>query len=179
MHRNAMTHVLAVTGVMLVVLPLSARLDAVEVTLKSAVKHQTILGWSVNPWQPWITPWQRDRLLDEAVNELGLTRIRYGQQNGSRHGRIMWEPVNDDGDPYHINWSAFGTEGVDRYVRTWILPFKKRVEANGEPFELWISPSFFNGGSTGRVPEWLYQSPGEYAEYATAFLLSLKHGLVN
>ncbi len=49
-------------------------LDAAEVKIDAAVTHQTILGWSVNPWQPWLTPWQRDRLLDEAVNELsGLT----------------------------------------------------------------------------------------------------------
>lgn len=152
---------------------------AAEVKIDRAVRFQTILGWSVNPWQPWITPWQRDRLLDEAVNELGLTRIRFGPQNGSRHGQRMWEPENDDGDPDHINGTEFGTEQVDRYVERWIKPFKQRVEANGDTFELWISPSFFDGGSTGRVPEWLLRSPGEYAEYATAFLLYLKnkHGI--
>ena len=157
----------------------ASRSQTVTVKVDATVHHQKILGWSVNPWQPWITPWQRDRLLDEAVNELGLTRIRYGPQNGSRHGQRMWEPENDDGDPDHINWAAFGTEEVDRYVERWIKPFKERVEANGEKFELWISPSFFNGGSTGRVPEWFLRSPGEYAEYATAFLLHLKnrHGV--
>ncbi|HUW57189.1 MAG TPA: hypothetical protein VMZ92_11175, partial [Planctomycetota bacterium] len=54
------------------------RVGTAEVKLDATVRHQTLLGWSVNPWQPWMTPWQRDRLLDEAVNELGLTRIRYG-----------------------------------------------------------------------------------------------------
>ena len=157
----------------------TASLHAAEVKINPAVTHQTVLGWSVNPWQPWMTAWQRDRLLDEAVNELGLTRIRYGPQNGNRAAVTEWEPVNDDGDPEHINWNAFGTAEVDKYVAMWIKPFKERVEANGEKFELWISPSFFNGGSTGRVPEWLYRSPGEYAEYATAFLLYLrdKHGI--
>ena len=155
------------------------RVGTAEVKLDATVRHQTLLGWSVNPWQPWMTPWQRDRLLDEAVNELGLTRIRYGPQNGSRHGVVCWEPVNDDDDPEHIRWAAFGTSEVDKYVETWIKPFKQRVEALGDPFTLWISPSFFNGGSTGRVPEWLVRSPGEYVEYATAFLLHLKnkHGI--
>ncbi len=166
-----------------IVLPLGApparEAAAAEVKLDPAVTHQTILGWDINPWQPWVTPWQRDRFLDEAVNELGLTRIRHGHANGSTPLHVMWEPVNDDADPEHINWPAFGTAQEDWFADTWIKPFKQRVEANGEKFELWISPSFFDGGSTGRAPEWLWQSPGEYAEYATSYLLYLRnrHGI--
>jgi len=55
------------------------------------------------------------------------------------------------------------------------VPFKQRVEANGDPFDMYVSPSFFDGGSSGSAPAWLLHSPGEYAEYATAFLLHLKN----
>ena len=60
-----------------------------------------------------------------------------------------------------------------------MLPFKRRIEAAGDPFELWLSPSFFDGGSTGSVPAFLLESPGEYAEYATSFITYLRkrHGV--
>ena len=102
-----------------------------EVTIDRAKRHQIILGWSGNPWAPWVTDWQRDRFLDEAVNELGLNRMRWGQPNGSRAGRPSWEPVNDNADPYDINWAAFATDTVDGDVKRWMLPFKKRLEALG------------------------------------------------
>lgn len=156
-----------------------AALDAAEVKVDPATTYQTFLGWDIEPWPMWLTPWQRERFFDEAVNELGFTRMRHGPANGSNPFQTPWEKANDDGDPEHVNWAAFGIATEDRYVETWIKPFKQRVEANGEKFELWISPSFFGRGSTGRVPEWLLRSPGEYAEYATSFLLRLKekHGI--
>ena len=150
-------------------------LPAAEIELDPSVRYQTIQGWSVNPWAPWVSAEQRDQVLDEAVNELGLTRVRAGPPSGNRSDRRNWEWLNDIADPYEINWGAFSTAAVDAYVTTWIAPFKQRVEANGEKFDLWISPSFFDGGSSGTVPAWLLHSPAEYAEYATAYLLYLKN----
>jgi len=152
----------------------AAGVHRVAVTVRPKVKYQTIRGWSATPWYPNISPWLRDQLLDAAVNDLGLTRIRWGPPGGNRSTERDWEWENDDGDPAHLRWEAFNTAAADRGVRTWVLPFKRRVEANGDPFEVWVSPSFFNRGSTGAVPAWLLHSPGEYAEYATAFLLHLK-----
>jgi O-glycosyl hydrolase len=146
----------------------------VKVTLDPSATHQTIRGWSCNPWYAGIAPRLRDQLLDEAINQLGLTRVRWQQAVGNRATERSWEPVNDDGDPDHINPPAFATEDADKRIEIWVVPFKQRVEANGEPFELWMSPSFFNGGSTGSVPAWLLQSPGEYAEFAIAYLLHMK-----
>lgn len=158
----------------LLVGPFCGRAHPAEVRIRTAVTYQKILGWSVNPWSPWVTQWQRDQVLDVAVNDLGLTRVRAGPPGGNRSDRRNWEWCNDNPNPYDVNWDAFSTKAVDRYVTTWIAPFKKRVEANGEKFNLWISPSFFDGGSTGSVPAWLLHSPGEYAEYATAYLLYLR-----
>ena len=51
-----------------------------------------------------------------------------------------------------------------------VIPFKRAVEANGEPFNIYVSPSFFNGGSSGAAPSWLLNNPGEYADYSDASL---------
>jgi len=150
-----------------------------EVTIHPDAKHQAILGWSVNPSAPWLSDFQRDEALDLAVGDLGLNRCRAQAPNGNRAGQRRWEWHNDNADPYEINWDAFETAAADEYITRWIKPFKQRVEARGEKFDLWISPSFFDGGSTGTVPAWLLHSPAEYAELATSFLLHLKkkHGI--
>lgn len=162
---------LAALAVALAVCPAGAA----EVAVDAKTKHQTILGWSVNPHGPWLSDWQRDQVLDLAVHDLGLTRCRAQAPNGNRASQRRWEWHNDNGDPYEINWKALATATADRYIERWIKPFKRHVEARGETFDLWISPSFFDGGSTGTVPAWLLHSPAEYAELATSYLLYLKN----
>ena len=154
--------------------PSAAAGDA-TVTVKTDVKYQTILGWGASASRVAVPDALRDDLLDAAVNDLGLTRLRLEPP------RRDWEdPFNDDADPNHINWSAFKTDALDDQVRRWILPFKQRVEANGDPFNLYVSPSFFRGGSTGDIPPWMLQNPAEYAEWAIAVLTHLRkaHHLV-
>jgi hypothetical protein len=121
----------------------------------------------------------REAVVREAVNELGLTRLRLELPSGNRSDTTAWEQANDDWDPLHINWPAFNTAAVDQRVTQMVLPFKKGVEANGEPFNLYVSPSLFNSGSSGAAPAWLLNNPGEYAEFALAVLLHLKntHGI--
>ena len=62
--------------------------DAAQVTLDPSTRHQTILGWgAVPPFQsvPDDVPVaQRDLVVDIAVNELGLTRLRFGPPEGNR-----------------------------------------------------------------------------------------------
>lgn len=131
------------------------------------------------PWYPKVSAEVRDQVLEEAVSDLGLTRLHWTVPSGNRSEGRGWEWTNDDADPLHIHWPAFGTGPVDRSIRTWVLPFKQRVEARGDRFGLAITQTFHNGGSTGRVPVWLLESPAEFAEYATSLLLYLKqtHGL--
>ncbi|HEX2999080.1 MAG TPA: hypothetical protein VHR86_02430, partial [Armatimonadota bacterium] len=152
-----------------------AQQATVPVTVNPAAHYQTIRGWgaTANKLSPIIAV--RDQLLDTAINDLGLTRLRWEPP------RREWEDVlDDDGDPYHIEWSAFKTAIAEEKAREIILPFKQRVEANGDPFSLYISPSFFDGGSTGSAPSWMLNNPAEYTEWATAFLLLLKqrYGIV-
>ena len=108
----------------------------VAVTINPSVKHQTIRGWGVS--RDWRDDFRRrvprklkDQLLDDAVNELGLTRRRFIADIYSQ----LWEPLNDNADPHHLNWSAFNTAWYDAKVQDQWLPFKQRVEANGDALE--------------------------------------------
>jgi len=152
----------------------------VNVTLDPAVQYQTILSWGAASWSPlWVSQSLREALIREAVNELGLTRLRLELPSGNRSDTTAWEQQNDDWDPMNINWPAFNTADVDEHITQIVLPFKQAVEANGDPFNIYVSPSLFDGGSSGAAPAWLLNNPGEYAEFALAFLLNLKnvHGI--
>ena len=150
----------------------------VEVNVDQAVRHQTILGWGkTTPWLP-AHPLLREQSIDRAVNDLGLNRLRFEGHCGNSLGQRSWEWLNDNGDPTNINWKGFNTEHLDSQVAEWLVPWKRAVEARGEPFDLYVSPSFFKGGSSGDLPPWL-ADPQEYAEWALALLLRLrdKHGI--
>lgn len=149
---------------------------AATITIDPNITYQTILGWgAASGAPPWTSQLLRDAIIKEAVNELGLTRLRLELPSGNRSNMIAWEWENDDWDPLNINWSAFNTSAADKRILQMVLPFKLAVEANGEPFNLYVSPSFFDGGSSGSAPTWLLRNPGEYAEFAVAYLLNLKN----
>jgi len=163
-----------------------ADVDAqVSVTVSSATRYQTIRGWgSTTPWQSDVPERLRRQMIAVGVEDLRLNCFRFeppaGWFNQSTGGpNHRWEWNNDDDDPLHINWAAMNTAGLDAKVARWLLPIKQAVEAGGRPFDLQISPSFFDGGSSGSAPVWLLNSPGEYAEYAASLLLRLRdvHGI--
>jgi O-glycosyl hydrolase len=148
----------------------------VDVTLYPAVQYQTILGWGAASWSPpWVKQSLREALIRDAVNELGLTRLRLELPSGNGADARAWEWLNDDWDPLTTNWSAFNTAASDGRIAEMIVPFKEAVEANGDPFNLYVSPSLFDGGSSGAAPIWLLNNPGEYAEFALSYLLNLKN----
>ncbi len=152
----------------------------VQVTLNPAVQYQTIQGWGASPWLPnWVTPSMREEIIREVVDDLGLTRLRVEPPAGNAAETRRWEWFNDNGNPEDTNWSALNTAPMDALITRFVIPFRQRVEANGDPFQFYVSPSFFDGGSSGSVPVWLFNSPAEYVEYATSILLHLKntHGL--
>jgi O-glycosyl hydrolase len=148
----------------------------VDVTLYPSIQHQTILGWGAASWSPpWVKQSLREALIRDAVNELGLTRLRLELPSGNGADARAWEWLNDDWDPLTTNWSAFNTAAADARIAEMIVPFKQAVEANGDPFNLYVSPSLFDGGSSGAAPVWLLNNPGEYAEFALSYLLNLKN----
>lgn len=68
-----------------------AQASDVTVEIDPTVRHQTILGWSATPWNPRVMPKLRDQVVDELVNELGLTRLRWGNPSGNRSNVRNWE----------------------------------------------------------------------------------------
>ncbi len=157
-------------------------LSAIDATVmvNASTQYQIILGWGASSWRPpWVTAALKDEVFYEAVNDLGLTRLRLEIPGGNRADDRRWEWYNDDGNPENINWTAFNTASFDNHVADAVTPFKQLVEARGEQFDIYVSPSYFNGGSTGEAPAWLLHSPGEYAEHALALLTRLKniHGI--
>ena len=153
--------------------------EAVAVKVDPSVRYQTILGWGKT------TPWLHapkllhDQSIDRAVNDLGINRLRFEGQCGNKTDRRSWEWLNDNADPFRINWKGFDTATLDARVGEWLVPWKKAVEARGEKLDLYVSPSFFRGGSSGDVPPWLLANPDEYAEWALALLTRLRdvHGI--
>lgn len=152
---------------------------AVELTIDPATRHQTILAWGkTTPWLP-AAPLLREITLQRAVDDLGLNRLRFeGVAGNGQQGR-SWEWLNDNDDPHQIHWPAFNTARIDQRATDWLLPWKQAVEARGESFDFYVSPSFFRDGSSGAAPPWLIDDPEEYAEWAGALLLHLRerHGL--
>ena len=147
----------------------------VTITVDPNTQYQTIQGWGAIANGEDIPQYLREQIVDTAVNDYGLTRLRLEPPGGNSLVSPRWEWLNDNADPDVINWSAFNTSVWDQKITAWVLPFKQRVDANGDPFNLYVSPSFFDGGSTGTAPAWLLNSPGEYAEFATSLLLYLKN----
>jgi hypothetical protein len=113
------------------------------------------------------------------VNDFGLNRLRFEGMCGNKVEFRSWEWLNDNEDPFSIEWAGFDTQRLDARVREWLVPWKTAVEARGEPFNLYVSPSFFKGGSSGDLPPWMAADPEEYAEWALALLLRLRdeHGI--
>ena len=152
---------------------------ACRVEVKPEIRYQIIYGWGkLTPWYLPAHPLQRDQCIEAAVNDFGINRLRFEGLCGNAQDRRSWEWLNDN-DPTVINWNGFNTTQLDAKVTEWVVPWKKAVEARGEPFNLYVSPSFYYGGSSGNLPFWMERDPREYAEWMTATLLRLRdtHGI--
>lgn len=180
--RPAILSLIVIASFLLLLSKPSYNSSHVTLTLQPGTRFQTIEGWGAttinwhldankrnidNPVLSWSSPNPipdelEAQVFDDAVFEFGLNRLRF--ETGPH-----FEPVNDDGDPNHINWSGFKTKIYDRYIQEVILPFKQRVESRGEPFVMYISYSFAAGPN-----DLIINSPDEYAEFATALLAYLK-----
>ena len=158
------------------------------VAINPLVQYQTIKGWGgeggQNTQYEGIPPYLITQIINESVNSLGLTGLRYesfqGNETFSYGAHHTWEWTNDNGSPDTLVPLALDTGDIDYYMQNLFVPWKNAVVANGDPFNLYFSPSWYYGGSTGDIPAFLRYSPGEYAEYYTSNLLYLKnkYGLV-
>jgi len=167
--------------------------------------YQTITGWEAVAWVGQLHPkaslW-RDKALDLAVNDLGITRLRVEVHSGterrdSRFADLVARrigdrefqcfnnsTVNDDDDPFRVNQSGFDFRQVDHTIEQVVLPMKKLVAARGEPLFLNFCYVAFTNATRGpKCPPGLaydHRNPEEYAEFVRAVCdhVKQKYGLV-
>ncbi len=145
-----------------------------------AVTYQTMTGWEANAYIGQgvcsALPYYRDEVIDRAVNELGLNRVRLEVPSGVENPDDWWAPVvdgtntldldqiprfqivNDNNDPFTINPAGFHFTFVDFKVDNVVNPMRQKLAARGE--HLFVNLTYA-GGKTAFVHS---SNPEEYAE---------------
>lgn len=171
-----------------------------SIRLNPALTFQTIDGWEatcntmeVAEIRDTLLP-HLDKLIDLAVNDLGITRLRFGMGSGMENpvdyfkqtidGSITYDSfktkrytkINDNSDPFVSDPSGFQMTRLDDNLEYLILPFKKAVENRGDPFYLNMCFVDF----TNQSPFHHTSNPEEYAEFMSYIwsYMDSTHGFV-
>jgi len=170
-----------------------------SITIDSTRRFQTFTGWEVTAQggQEEAASFSvyRDSLVDLAVNDLGITRVRLWLRSGFEKDIDVWAQlragkhpefrcsrfttVNDNNDPQRINPAGFHFSQLDYTMEQLVLPMKRLVEANGEKFFINANyVAFMKLCPTGARYD--HVTPAEYAEFVLAAYqhLQKKYGIV-
>lgn len=156
-----------------------------NISVIPSIRYQTIQGWEAadQAAQLYSPAWNnyRNLLLDLAVNDLGLNRIRLeikaGVENPTdyftqwRNGQITetqynakrYEIINDNADPNSTNTNGFKWAQLDSSINSIVIPMRQRLQARGE--SLWVNLNYVDFGSSTFEHK---SSPAEYAEFVLA-----------
>lgn len=168
------------------------------ITVDSTVTYQTIDGWEAT-CNPLVYPGVRDTILPHmdslinlAVNDVGITRLRHGLNSGIENGtdyftqvmdgeitydefkQYRYCKINDNSDPFNINPAGFNFSRFQDNLDNLVIPFKEVVEGAGEKFYFNLCFVDFKNQSSFHHTS----NPEEYAEFMTAawlFMDSLYH----
>ncbi len=152
------------------------RAKGATITVDTSTTYQTIRGWGcLNSVPDFLTPEFRSELIREVVDEYGLNRLRIEIPAGNSTSRRRWEWFNDNAQSGTTDWSKLALGAMDENLSTFTGPFVDLVRSNGDPFDSYVSFSFYTSGSSGPPPAWILNNPGEYVEFAMSLLLRLKH----
>lgn len=179
---------------------------AAQITLNPATRYQTIRAWEATAYvgqDHAAFPLFRDTVFDRAASELGITRLRVEIRSGVENTQDYWSQfqagqisnelwrclryatVNDNSDPFSINWAGFQFADLDDAIERVVLPLKQRLAARGEKLEINLNYVAFvrQMTATGCPSGLTYvhdDSPEEYAEFVLATYLHLqqKYGWV-
>ncbi len=179
---------------------------AAQITLNPATRYQTIRAWEATTYAgqdhaAFLA--FRDTVLDRVASELGITRLRVEIRSGVENSQDYWSQfqagqitnelwrclrystVNDNSDPFSINWTGFQFAELDDKIERVVLPLKQRLAARGEKLEINLNYVAFvrQMTATGCPSGLTYvhdDSPEEYAEFVLATYLHLqqKYGWV-
>lgn len=175
------------------------------IAVNPSIRHQRITGWDavsgIGQEQPSLFKSKIQPLLpelyDQAVNNLGINRIRVDwgvYETTTDFWTMFWneqitEPqmnqgnlrtfANDNSDPFAINWSGFQFSKLDFYIDNVVIPLKQRLEAKGEKLYLYMHGLNFDAVNDPPGPFYT-GNPEEYAELILATYLHMqqKYGFV-
>ncbi len=168
--------------------------QSATIVLDPDMSFQTITAWEASSWMgqdysPNFANYS-DEVLDLVTGDLGINRLRVSFRSGSENPEDYWTQYNngqinysfwrahryatgnDNADPDVIDWSGFHFSELDYTMDKVVLPFKQRVEANGERLLinlLYVAFTAQNGPGT----EYIHDDPDEYAEFALATFIHL------
>jgi len=175
------------------------RTASATISLNPSIKYQTMAGWeaailgTVLDYRTHKTP-AFNTLLEQAVDDLGMTRLQLGVYAGMEHPfdsapgylsgaiserdwrkKYLFDSVNDNADPEVINPNGFQWTTLDWEIDNLVLRIKRRVEARGEKLYAYVSYTDY-----GSSPFEHWQNPPEYAEFMLALFehMQTKYGFV-
>jgi hypothetical protein len=163
----------------------------VDVLVNPAVQYQTMKGWEAvaqaGQDQPGYAGW-RDKVIDLAVNDLGLNRLRLEVKPGAENTRdyyaemragstdtwrcVRWLTVNDNNDPAVLNLAGFRFSQVDSVMVNLVQPMRQRMQARGE--QLYVSFNYVAFIHQCATPPYFHDQPAEYAEFILAHFIHLR-----
>ncbi|HEX6125589.1 MAG TPA: hypothetical protein VFZ23_09490 [Pyrinomonadaceae bacterium] len=160
------------------------------ITIDPAQHYQTMSAWeaTAQAGQEFASYEKyRDKLAFDAVNELGINRLRVEVRSGSensvdygemhRAGEITdsefrkkrYEIINDNEDPFQTDRSRFHFGELDRTIDALVLPMKKLLSDRNET--LFVNLNYVDFGSSDFEHK---NDPEEYAEFILAAFLHMK-----
>jgi hypothetical protein len=167
------------------------------IVVNAGIKYQTMTGWEATSQAGHDDCVSysnyRDRLIDMAVNDLGINRMRLEINSGAENPvdnyqkylnheitYDQWKPhryekINDDGNPSSVNPAGFQFSLLDSSVDKLVVPLRAKLAANGE--KLYINLNYVDFGRSSFEH---YNNPNEYAEFVlvTHEHLESKYGWV-
>jgi hypothetical protein len=88
---------------------------------------------------------------------------------------LRYTTVNDNSDPFSINWSGFRTDAWGDAIEKVALPIKQRVESRGEKFFLNVTYVAFTDANCAGTSYVHDDNPEEYAEFVLAVYTHLRN----
>ena len=176
------------------------------ITIDSSTRHQIISGWeataTISEGDSTTVGLYADEVIDEAVNDLGINRLRVEVKSGAENRTDFWtqrfvtgqinqsewrcsrySTVNDNNNPSNLDRTGFVFSELDWEMETVVLPMKQRLEARGE--KLYINLNYVAFTDTIDMAPcqgltYLQDDPEEYAELvlATVDHLDTTYGIV-
>jgi hypothetical protein len=123
----------------------------------------------------------RTSILDRAVTELGLNRVRLEIKSGAENpvdyvaqfyagsitaaqlSQYAYQIINDNSNPNVLNSAGFHFTGIDRAIETVVLPMRQRLASRGE--QLFVNLNYVDFKSSAFEH---HDYPAEYGEFMFA-----------